>query len=207
MDEQLQQLLAILGVANAADGIAAINRFTGFLNSAKTASGKSDVSETLNAALASLSFAKAVETATGKMGDEAVGLIRAAMASHAALPQAQARVAELEARNEANELETLITKAKNEKRCTPHIEASVRTAFTAKEITLAGAKAWLENSPVIPALEQRDPAPPTQAGGKEVPPPHLEWNGKTYSQLKGAEKAALKRENPELFEAMRASSN
>jgi ATP-dependent Clp endopeptidase proteolytic subunit ClpP len=148
-----------------------------------------------------LSLLTRIEAKTGKQGDEAQGLLLAALASHEQLPALQARVAELEAAGETNALEALITKAKADKKCTPAMAESVRASFAAKEITLKGAEAWLANSPVIAALNAKE---------EQTPPAHqgdLKHDGRSWDELKPAQRADLKRTNPELYEAMRASAN
>lgn len=154
-------------------------------------------------ASAQIALAKGVQSATGKSGDDATGLIRAAMQSHTELPKAQARIKELEQKTEEHELDRLFAKAKEEKRLTPAIEKSVRDAFAASEVTLKGAEVWLSNSPVIAALSTPTASaqpPATNASGA------LTYNGKTYAEMKPTEKAALAKEDNALFEQMRAAS-
>jgi len=202
---ELEQLLALLGVQTFAQAAASISAFSTFLDAAKQSTGKDKADEALTelqARAARAPFAISIEKATGKSGDEAVGLIHAALASHAELPRAQARVAELEQQTQAHALDALFAKAKDEKRWTKAIEDSVRAAFTAKEVTLKGAEAWLANLTPVAALKQRQEAAPNQAG----PASALKWNEKSWDELKPSARAQLKRENPDLYAAMRPAN-
>jgi hypothetical protein len=144
-----------------------------------------------------------IEAAVGADGDECQGVIRAAMHSHAELPKAQARIAELEGAASAHALDGMIAQAKEAKKLTPAIEASVRAAVAAGDVTIKGAEAWLSNLAPIAALAaaKKSEAAPSQVSAD------AKHNGKTYAEMKPAERAALKRENPELFAAMRSASN
>ena len=144
-----------------------------------------------------------IEAAVGSAGDECQGVVRAAMHSHAELPKAQARIAELEGAVAAHALDGMIAQAKEAKKLTPAIEASVRAAVAAGDVTIKGAEAWLHNLPPIAALvaAKKEEAAPSQLAADH------RWNGKSYAELKPAERAALKRENPDLFAAMRSASN
>lgn len=211
---ELEQLLAMLGVKTFAEAAASITNFNAFLEAACTAAGTKDTAAALAAVQARASFGAALQTACGgKTGDEAIGLVRAALASHAELPKAQARVVELEGqvaenakKEEQHTLEALITTAKAAKKCTPAMEKSVREAFEKKEVTLAGAKAWLENAPAVPALvDNKTEAPPPAAGAANSGEP-LKHNGKTWAEMTGPERVALKRSQPDLYTAMRKAA-
>jgi ATP-dependent Clp protease protease subunit len=155
-----------------------------------------------------LSLLARIEAVFNKTGDDLHGSLLAMRESHEQLPgvraqleAANAQIAELNASAEAHSLEALITKAKADKKCTPAMAESVRASFAAKEITLKGAEAWLANSPVIAALNAKE---------EQTPPAHqgdLKHDGKSWNELKPAQRADLKRTNPELYEAMRASAN
>lgn len=208
MTTELEQLLALLGADTYAQAAAAITNFNAFLDTAKQATGKSgtgDALAELQARAARAPFALAVEKATGKTGDEAIGLIHAALQSHAELPKAQARVTELEQKTQESDLNALFAKAKEEKKWTPAIEAKVREAFSAKEITLKGAESWLTNLPAIPALQNRAEAPPDGSAAPAAAAA-LKWNGKTWDELSGPERAAMRRENPQHYAAMRPAN-
>jgi len=144
-----------------------------------------------------------IEAAVGSAGDECQGVIRAAMHSHAELPKAQARIAELESAASVHALDGMIAQAKEAKKLTPAIEASVRAAVAAGDVTIKGAEAWLANLAPIAALvaAKKEEAAPIQVSAD------AKHNGKTYAEMLPKERAELKRENPELFAAMRSASN
>lgn len=203
---ELEQLLALLGVNTYAEGAAAITVFNSFLTEAQSTTGKSKSTEVLAelSARASRSpFALAVEKACGKQGDEAIGLIHAALASHAELPNVQAECAKLRKEGDANALNGLIAKAKDEKRLTPAMETKVREMLAAGDLTLKGAESLLGNLTPVAALA----APIAAPAPANTAPATLTWNDKTFADLKPAQRAQLKREDPQLYEAMRASSN
>lgn len=163
-----------------------------------------------------LSLLDRIEKAVGKSGDEAHGVVLAALSAQSALAsvqadldKAQARIAELEQGQEAAALEQAIAQAKQESKCTPAIESSVRDAFAAKQVTLKGAQAWLSALPTISALAAaKEQKPKLEAApGSAAPAVALKHNGKSYAEMKPSERAALKKENPELFAAMRSASN
>lgn len=144
-----------------------------------------------------------IEASASAKNDEAQGVVLAALNSHAELPKAQARIAELEAKVSTHALDGMIAQAKDAKKLTPAIEASVRAAVAAGDVTIKGAEAWLANLAPIAALvaAKKEEAGPLKVGAD------AKHNGKTYAEMKPAERAALKRENPELFAAMRSASN
>lgn len=150
-----------------------------------------------------VAFARSVEAAAGKQGGEALGFVRAALESHTELPKAQAKIADLEKTAQSHEIDKAFAKAKEENRLTPALEEKVRASFAAGDITLSGARTWLENSPVVAALAATKQPKVEQAPANVAGAPELTHNGKAWAQLNGAERAALKRELPETYNAMR----
>lgn len=201
MDE-LQQLFALMGVTSYAEAVAALTAFNTTLSAEQATLATKGTSATLSALAGRSALLTAVEKATGKTGDEAVGLVRAALTSHTELPKLQERIAELEKGEQTHALAALFAKADEEKRLTPAIKQSVQAAFDAGEITLKGAESWLANSVPVKAFEQRTEAPAGNTPGS-VPALH---NGKKWSELTGVERADLKKTNPDLYAAMRASA-
>lgn len=151
-----------------------------------------------------LSILARIEAATTKSGDEAHGVVLAAMASHGELPKLQARIAELEKGAESSALDALIAKAKEERKLTPALEKTVRDQFSGGDITLKGAEAFLGSLTPIAALNARSAAAPASSGTSAPAPV---WSGKTYAELRPAQRAQLKREDPELYAAMSAQKN
>lgn len=87
--EELQQLLAAMGCATAADALAQVARMNTQLAALSAATGRADAREAIQASAEAVGFARSVETELGVAGP-------AALAKIAGLKQAQARVAELE---------------------------------------------------------------------------------------------------------------
>lgn len=202
MDEQLQQLLAALGVQTFAEGLVAISNGDRLFAALKKESGKDSVAEAVTelcARAARAPFASAVEKATGKQGDEAIGLIVAALASHAALPEAREQLANLQKTTDTQSFESLVTKAKAENKLTKAQEDAYRASFAAGELTLKQVEFVFANLTVIAALESKDHAAPSGI----TPSADLKHNGKTFAEMKPRERADLKAEHPDLYEAMR----
>lgn len=170
-DMNEQQILIALGFASMVELTAAVGRYRQF------------------------------EAATGKGGDEAVGVMRAAMTSHAELPKLRERCTQLEAASETHELDKLITKAKEANKLTPALEASVRDSFAKKEVTLKGVESWLENTPVVAALAAAPKAPAPPSAPESIAA--LTHNGKTWAQLTGSERVDLLAHDKALYTAMR----
>jgi hypothetical protein len=201
MDEQLQELLALMGAATFADGVAVVTQLNTLTGVSGVALGTKGAAATLVALDSCRVRLAAIEKAVGSSGDECVGAVRAALTSHAELPKAQARVAELEKSSETHALSALFAKASDEKKLTPAIRESVQAAFDAGDVTLKGAEAWLSKLLPVSALAtepKHEGAPAGNAGAT------LKHNGKTYAEMSGIERANLKKTNPELFKAMRS---
>lgn len=201
MDE-LNQLLAMLGVSSFAEATTAIANMNAQLESAQSALGVKGTAATMSKLVSRSVHLSALEKACGKEGDEAVGVIRAALTSHAEMPKLQSRIAELEKGQQAHALSELFAAADSEKKLTPAIKQSVKQAFDAGEITLKGAETWLANLLPVKALEQRQEAAPSVAQSAAV----LTHNNKTFKQMTGPERVALKKADPSLYEAMRKSA-
>lgn len=205
MDE-LTQLLGMLGVTSFAEATTAIANMNAALEQAQAALGTKGTVATMSALVARSARLSALEKAAGKEGEEADGLLRAALVSHAELPKVQSRVAELEKVEQTSKLAALFADAEKAGKLTPAIKQSVQASFDAGEITLKGAESWLSNLVPVAALANQGanapkPAAPTASGGAP-----LMHEGKTYDQLAPLERVALKKSNPELFNAMRASA-
>lgn len=147
---------------------------------------------------------KALETAAGVVGDECVGVLRAALTSHTdALPKAQKRIADLEKLGQSHELASLFAQAEKDKKLTPAIRDNVQAAFDAGHVTLEGAKSWLANLLPVAALAAAPKAaapstsPELSADQKEL--------ADAFAKMSGGERAALKKSDPERYAAMRAA--
>lgn len=142
-----------------------------------------------------------IETLTGKSGDEAIGVLMAWKASHEQLPQLQAQQAELSKAAEAADLEKAIGDAKQAHKLAPGEEATLRQLVTSGELSTKAAKAMLATKVAIPQLAKSTPG--ASAIPDVVSDVSLKHEGKSYAELKPAQRAALKKSNPDLYEAMK----
>lgn len=143
-----------------------------------------------------------LEKATGKTGDEALGVALAWQGDAKKLPEAQAKIAELEKAQAAGELDKAIAQAKADKKLTPAEEKTYREQVDSGAMSVTTVKAILATKAPIPALanakeEQGGASPNTETDGS------LKYQGKSWSELKPAQRAQLKKEDPETYAAMR----
>lgn len=142
------------------------------------------------------------EALTGKTGEEAIQVVEGWKADADKLKETEGKLEDLEKKAEENELDAAIAKAKAAGKCSPAQEKNLREQVKEGEITLAAAKKTLETNPVNAALvseseEQSSTSGDANADGK------LTWEGKTWDELKPAQRAAMKRKDPKTYEAMR----
>jgi phage I-like protein len=212
--EQLNQIFNLLGVATFSAATTAINSFNAFVTEAKSLTDESGTDKILASCKDACAFRTRVEKATAKSGDDAHGVILAALHSHQELPALRTKVAELEAKTTQQELDTLMAKARDAKKVTPAMEQGLREQVASGDITLKGCKAMIEGMHPISALKQKDPpaAAPSDAGGTGGTGSTAEqgvkatWKGKTYDELAPLARAELKKADPDLFQLMRADS-
>jgi hypothetical protein len=162
---------------------------------------------TVAEAAARLALLTRLEALAGETGDAALGVISAMAQSHKTLPTVQARVAELELQVQASAIDALIARGTAENKITPALEQSLRAQIAAGDMTIKGAETMVANLPAIAALGPKAVQPPTKKGAEGATGAALTHNGKTYAELKPVERAELKEQQPELFEAMRAGFN
>jgi cell division protein ZapA (FtsZ GTPase activity inhibitor) len=201
MDE-LQQLMALAGATTFAEAVANMTAVNTQIRAVQSALGTSDAASTFAALSARSAQLSAVEKATGKTGEEAVGVVHAAMLSHTELPKMAARIGELEKVERGSKLAEMFATAEKEKRLTPAIREAVQAQVDAG-MTLAAAEAWLKSCvpvPGISATQKNEPATTPVVSNK------LKHEGKTFGEMNGRERVELKRSNPELYEAMRSSA-
>lgn len=104
-----------------------------------------------------------------------------------------------------------LAKPEYAKRLTPALKAEITKRYEADEIGIPGVEAWLKHSPEVIA-----PAPVRAAGVNPEPTasgsgsgPDVKYEGMTYAELLATapiKLAALKRDNPELFNSLRVSA-
>jgi phage I-like protein len=202
--EQLNQLYALLGVSSFAAATAAINGFNGFLTEAEKQTGKRSA-DALASCTDALAFRGRIEKATNKAGDEAHGLVLAALESHKELPGLRAQVAELQAKTTQQELDTMLAKAIDDKKLTPAQEQNYRDQVASGDLTLKGCKSVLDSLHPIPALQNVAPPATSQDAGsvQGAADEPMKHNGKTWSDMAPSERAALKRSDLATYNAMR----
>jgi hypothetical protein len=144
-------------------------------------------------------FATSIETTTGKTGAEAVGVLQAWRTSHDALPAAQARLSELEAKSEEQEIDKIIASGKEAKKLTPDAEARIRDLYAKKDITLAGARVMVDTMLPLKAMASTTEQPRITNGSSTV----AEADAKRWEEMKPMDRAALKRNDPEAYNALR----
>jgi ATP-dependent protease ClpP protease subunit len=152
-------------------------------------------------ALAKAQLSK-LEALTGKTGDEAVGVAYAWKQSHEELPAVSTELARLKEERLAVELDTAIATAKAESRHTPAREDKVRKLLADKDVSIVGATSMVAEWGVVKALAAaKDGA--ESAGNSTATTSQLKHAGKTFAEMSGKERAALKREDPAAYAAMR----
>jgi len=137
---------------------------------------------------------KAVSTLVGAEGEAAVGKVVALQVTAERVTAVEKSAADTAAKLEASELDKFLTSQIGD-RLTPVTAKNYRAKYDAKALSFEGIKASVECLTPIPGTGARIAAPQaTSADAK--------YNGKTYAELKPMERAALKKEDPALFEAM-----
>jgi ATP-dependent Clp endopeptidase proteolytic subunit ClpP len=142
----------------------------------------------ISASAPALALVAKVEIATGKSGDEALGVLQAWKSSHEQLPTVQTENAKLKADNEKAALDKLIDDGRsgagfedNKPRLTKAMADKMREQVTSGVLPLASAKAFVETLPPVAHLDpvERPGTKPVTATG----PNGLLHNGKSYEQL------------------------
>lgn len=161
-----------------------------------------------------------LEGLAGKTGDEMHGVVLAWKASHDRLPGLEKQLAEIDAKREDDELESAIRAAKDAQKLSPAMETEIRRQVKDKELTIKGAKAMLSTMAPIPAFvngrNQTGAASDAAASGTTADAAgeqlgtnakgELTIEGKSFSELEPAQRAALKKNAPELYAQMKAGN-
>lgn len=121
------------------------------------------------------------------------GRIRAAMVASRELPKAQAKIAELEAKIDGIERAAIVEEMRAKGQVNPAMESTLIPTMS-----IAQLKAFAASAPRL------IPTPIAQPSANVVE--LRDTNGKSWNEMRPAERAALKDKNPELYNAMRASS-
>lgn len=198
----MSDLLKLLGADSEAEAINLVTRANNLLNSAKLAAGVEDTAQLVAAIRDNKALATAVTELTGKSPKEAHGVVLAWKSCADELPAVREQLASLQEKNQQHELESLLRDAKAQSKHTPALETTIREQVTAGNLTLDGARAMVAALPKQAALSPAENK--TQAAVNTETA--TTWNGKTYADLKPAERAELKKSDPELFAQLRAAN-
>lgn len=197
----MDPILALLGVQNEAEATKAIETFNAWLSGIKEATGCQTLTEAKARVGALAATVASLATITGKQdADEAIGVVRAWQEGAARIPEFEAQIAK---EAEKAEFNAAIANANGAKKLTPAIEERVRASYDAGDITLKGAVSMLEALPVISALE---PKIPQSSANRATAPTQLKHDGKSFAEMSGMERHALKNANPELYDTMRSEA-
>jgi phage I-like protein len=156
------KLLLKLGVENEADGLAAIDASTAFINAVKSGTDASDFAGVINR-LGDLAAYSQIEEIAGAKGDELVGKIAALKDDAARLPEAIAKLEAIGAKAEADKAES------DAKRLTSLVDDALKSGAVPK------ARAdWLREQPLATVESflavSSDGLPGTQMPDPEQPP-------------------------------------
>lgn len=173
MSEELKKLYAALGSSNTEEALAKITA----MGSVAAMLGK-------------------LEALAGAKGEEAFGVLKAAVADSKELAGTKAELAAIRASTEKAELDAAFASAHSEKKITPVEETELRAQIEAKEMTAKGVIAYLAKRSPNPVLANQDGKVPQNKGSGA--------KGQGYEHLTTPERLKLQREDEETFNALRA---
>lgn len=137
--------------------------------------------------------------------DAAVGVVRGSLGAAEKLKAANAELASVKAERDAQNFEALVSQGKADSKLTPAEEKFEREEFARAVEDGRGASA-VERLRGMLKVKAADPRftrtvkEPNASAGSGTP---LVWNGKAWKDLKPAQRSALSKENPELYQLMR----
>ena len=145
-----------------------------------------DAGATENEAVSAIQKLKSIEASTGKLGDEALGVVKAWSVSHGQLVEANAKIANLEKERDDKERAELISNGEREGKITPAM------------------KSWAEEQPLA-TLQSFLAVQPKVVGKSEIKQPVnvKTYTCKAYAEMTNTERHELSVENPELFAQLR----
>lgn len=178
-------ILDALGVDDEVSALRAIAEFTNFLNGVRDAVGADKLGESVIRVQQHAAFARQVLDVVGKPQAEVVGTLLAWKSAHDALPAAQARCSELEAKVDSTERAELFKQGIDEGKLSPGNLAfwNETDEHGKAKRSAADLKAFLETASRVIPTALRQPA----IDGSTGP-----LGGKDYGELTGSEKHALK---------------
>jgi HK97 family phage prohead protease len=137
---------------------------------------------------------------------EGLGALRAMAANAEKYEAAAAELVAVKAERDAQNIDALLAQGRAESKLSPAEEKFERDQFAiaAKEGRGADAVNRLRGYLAVKAPDVRFSRSVSQPSGSAGAGTPLAWNGKSYGELKHAQRAALQRENPELWKLMKA---
>jgi hypothetical protein len=203
-------LLEELGARNETEALQTLNRMNTLISACMRSAGVDDEGQLSATIAAHASANDFVAQLTGeKDGEAARGVLLAWQTSHNKLAAVETELTELRTKTGELELETMLRKAKEDKKHTPALETTIREQMAAGALTIAGAQAMINAMPPQPALaaqpQQQPPVSPSHTPAASSDTAEEPWDGKSYNELKPLMRAKLKKDNHALFLTMRAN--
>lgn len=204
------RILEALGAKDELNALQLVSDANTFLTNVNEVTGRTTYDASLSVIKANTSLAREIESITGKTGGECLGLVLAWKVAHEKAPELSAEIADLKEKARAATVSSLIKQALSTEppsEQNPHagklVPATAKFWETRDVETL---EAFLAASPrVIPSAAKQPTVnlgatPLSNANGALVTP-----EGKTYEALQPAERAKLKRNDREYFNALHAN--
>lgn len=190
----LEAILQALGAKDENEGLRNAMSTASLLTDLMTATGARTVEDALNVVRGTVKLIGALESLTGKKGDESVGVATAWKGSHEQLPAVQTQLTEATGKLQTFEIETMITKAKLDNKLTPDGEKKLRVQLADGTFSIKQGAAMLDMMHPIPALEnaarlQPPGQTPVQNG---APPPVLVDPSKKYEDYTPDEMGSMR---------------
>jgi ClpP class serine protease len=208
-----KKLLAqTLGLAEASSDEAFEAGIVALADRVRTAEAAAKV-ETDKAATAQKEAEARVKTAEGRLeeleaeigvkGEGLLGAVKGLLATKKAHEELVAKKAEDDKAAEQEKRAAVIKRGIDEGKLTP------ATVETLKSLTLADLEAFVNQAPrAVPAAinQPKTPGSGSSSSSTAKTEPTMEWNGKKWGDLKPSERAALKKADIELYNAMRSEA-
>lgn len=165
------------------------------------------VLSTINKIKASSRTGDEIEKLVGAVGDKAIGAVRALKASETAQSELVAEVEKVKVALARRDFEAEIKNGFDKKKLSPSLakmynerfEAAVAKGADGSDV-VEDLQGFIAHAPSIGALSMRRPVASTTGADTDGP---LQFNGKTFAQMKHIERARLSETDPELYALMR----
>lgn len=203
------RLLKALGAIDEHDALRAISQANEFMANVKIATGRETFAESLDVISNSVALSREIGTITAKPDAESIGVVLAWKMASEQNPGLQARVTELEEEGRSRDVDALIkmalsTEAPSEEnpyagKLTKPLAAKMRDEFkfTAPQMkSFLDAKSRELPMPAKPGAQS--PSAVKNAAGRVA-----DSQGRTYENIPPSERVALKKADPDLFNALR----